>query len=233
MRFAVLATDFDGTIACEGVVAPPTVDALRRAKSAGLQLILVTGRGRELTSLFNTFADTAVFDVIVAENGAVLYRPDSAKVERLADPPPPALIDALTKENVPFSAGHSVVAAVEPYGPQIHAAIRALDLAWEVIPNKDALMALPIGVSKASGLLHALRTLSLETTRTVGVGDAENDVALLQVCELAAAVNNALPSVKRIADVVTVADNGEGAVELIDRLLAGELDTLPARPSVN
>ena len=227
MRFAALATDFDGTIACEGVVAPATVDALRRAKGAGLRLLLVTGR--ELASLFNTFADSAVFDLIVAENGAVLYRPDAARVEPLAAPPPPALLEALTRQHVPFSVGHSIVATVEPYGPQILGAIRALDLAWEVIPNKDALMALPVGVSKASGLLHALRTLSIETTRTAAVGDAENDVALLQVCGLAAAVNNALPSLKQIADVVTAAENGHGTVELIDRLLAGEFDALPVR----
>ena len=229
MRFAALATDFDGTIAHEGVVEPSTVEALRRAKAAGLQLLLVTGR--ELSSLFNTFAETAVFDLVVAENGAVLYRPDSTKVERLAAPPPPALIEALTTANVPFSVGHSIVATVEPYGPQILGAIRALDLAWEVIPNKEALMALPVGVTKASGLLHALRMLSLETTRTVGVGDAENDLALLQVCGLAVAVNNALPSVKRIAHVVTSEENGKGVVELIDRLLAGDLDSLPAPAS--
>jgi hydroxymethylpyrimidine pyrophosphatase-like HAD family hydrolase len=225
VKFAALATDFDGTIACEGVVEPATVDALRRAKAAGMQLLLVTGR--ELASLFNTFADTAVFDVIVAENGAVLYRPDSARVEPLAGPPPPALLEALTRDKVPFSVGHSIVATVEPYGPEILGAIRALDLAWEVIPNKDALMALPAGVTKASGLLHALRTLSIETTRTVGVGDAENDLALLQVCGLAVAVNNGIPSVKRIAHVITTEENGKGTAELIDRLLAGELDTLP------
>ena len=226
MKYAALATDFDGTLAYEGVVAPPTVDALRRARSAGLRLLLVTGR--ELASLFNTFADTAVFDLIVAENGAVLYVPETGKVESIAAPPPPALIEALTNEKVPFSVGHSIVATVELYGQQLHAAIKALDLAWEVIPNKDALMALPVGVTKASGLLQALGTLTLQTTQTVAVGDAENDLALLQVCGLAVAVNNALPSVKRIAHVVTTEDNGQGIVELIDRLLAGDLDRLPA-----
>ena len=222
MTFAALATDFDGTIAREGVVAPSTVEALLRAKAAGLTLLLVTGR--ELPSLFNTFADTAIFDVVVAENGAVLYRPDSAKVEPLAAAPPPALVEALTKQNVPFSVGHSIVATVQPYGPQILEAIRALDLAWEVIPNKEALMALPVGVTKASGLLHALRMLSLETTRTVGVGDAENDQALLQVCGLAVAVNNALPSLKRIAHIVTQADGGAGVEELIARLISGDIE---------
>ena len=195
MRFAALATDFDGTIAHEGVVEPSTVEALRRAKAAGLQLLLVTGR--ELASLFNTFAETAVFDLIVAENGAVLYRPDSGKVEQLAAPPPPALIEALTKENVPFSVGHSIVATVEAYGPQLYGAIRALDLAWEVIPNKDALMALPTATASPH-------------TRS-----------------------SALPSLKRLAHVVTTNDNGQGTIELIDALVTGAIGNLrPTGPEV-
>jgi hydroxymethylpyrimidine pyrophosphatase-like HAD family hydrolase len=91
----------------------------------------------------------------------------------------------------------------------------------------------PDGVSKASGLLHALRTLSIETTRTVGVGDADNDDALLRVCGLAVAVGNALPSLKRIADVVTANDNGQGTIELIDALVTGAIGNLsPTGPEV-
>lgn len=224
MKFAALATDFDGTIADAGVVAPETVHALRRARSGGLRLVLVTGR--ELASLFNTFADTAVFDLIVAENGAVVYEPGSGTIDHLAAPVPPALVEALTKQNVPFSVGHSIVATMEPHCSQMLDALQALDLPWQVIPNKDALMAVPAGVSKASGLLHALAALSIEPARTVGVGDAENDLALLQACGLAVAVNNALPPVQHIADLVTAGDGGEGIIELIGQLLAGELDGL-------
>ena len=224
MRFAALATDFDGTLAYEGVVAPPTVDALRRAKAAGLSLLLVTGR--ELASLFNTFADSAVFDLIVAENGALLHAPQAGTIQQLAASAPPALIEALTKRNVPISVGHSIVATVEPHGASMLEAIRALHLPWEVIPNKESLMALPAGVSKATGLHAALESMSIHPSRTVAVGDAENDLALLTACGLAVAVQNALPAVKHIAHFVTGAENGEGVVELVDRLLAGEFDAL-------
>lgn len=230
MRFTAIATDFDGTIACEGVVAAETAAALKRAKSAGLRLMLVTGR--ELPSLFNTFSGSAVFDVVIAENGAVSYRPDSGTIERLAAAPPPALVERLTRENVPISVGHSIVATLQPYAAQLHGAIRALDLAWNVIPNKDALMALPVGVTKASGLIHALECLALDARQTVGIGDAENDHALLQVCGLAVAVHNALPSLKRRADVVTTEESGAGVVELIEQLLAGQLDRFAAPETV-
>ena len=43
------------------------------------------------------------------------------------------------------------------------------------------------------------------------------------MCGLKVAVSNALPALKELADVVTVAARGEGVIELIDGLLAGTL----------
>jgi hydroxymethylpyrimidine pyrophosphatase-like HAD family hydrolase len=224
MRFDALATDYDGTIAHDGVVDEATVAALQRGRDAGLRLILVTGR--ELTDLFNTFAHSALFDRIVAENGAVLYEPATKAVDIVAEPPPPALVERLTKENVPLSVGHSIVATVEPYEHQVLAAIRDLGLEWHVIFNKGSVMALPADVTKATGLAPALAALGLRPARTIGVGDAENDQAFLRACGLAVAVANALPSVKEMADLVTEGARGAGVIELLERALAGELDAL-------
>ena len=222
MIFEALATDFDGTLAHDGVVAESTIEALARAREAGLRLIMVTGR--ELSDLFNTFAHSAMFDRIVAENGAVLYDPAAQAVEVLAPGPPPALIERLTREQVPMSVGHSILATVEPHEHQVLSAIRDLELEWHVIFNKGSVMALPADVTKATGLAPALAALGIPLARTVGVGDAENDQAMLRACCVAVAVANALPSVKEIAHVVTAGARGYGVEELIGRMLAGELD---------
>lgn len=224
MRYQLLATDYDGTIAFDGKVDEATVEALRHAKGNGLRLVLVTGR--ELTDLFNTFEHSILFDRIVAENGAVLYDPATKAVELISSPPPPALVEALERQSVPLSIGHSIVATVEPYEHQVLAAIRHLRLEWHVIFNKGSVMALPADVTKATGLAPALAALQISADRTVGVGDAENDQAFLRMCGLAVAVDNALPIVKAAADVVTAGARGDGVIELIARLLAGEFDTL-------
>ena len=44
MRYLALATDYDGTIAHDGRVDGPTVDALRRLRASGRRLVMVTGR---------------------------------------------------------------------------------------------------------------------------------------------------------------------------------------------
>jgi len=227
MKFAALATDYDGTIAHDGIVDQPTVDALGRARRAGLRLIMVTGR--ELTDLFNTFEHTGMFDRIVAENGAVLYEPATKAVDVLGQAPPPELLERLSNEYVPLSVGHSIVATVEPHEHQVLSAIHDLCLEWHVIFNKGSVMALPADVTKATGLAPALAALGLSAEATVGVGDAENDQAFLRACGLAVAVANALDSVKQMADVVTAAARGAGVTELIDRLIAGELDDLEPR----
>ena len=224
MRYHLLATDYDGTIAFDGKVDEPTVEALRHAKGKGLRLVMVTGR--ELTDLFNTFEHSILFDRIVAENGAVLYDPATKAVELISSPPPPALVEALERQSVPLSIGHSIIATVEPYEHQVLAAIRDLGLEWHVIFNKGSVMALPSDVTKATGLAPALAALQISADRTVGVGDAENDQAFLRMCGLAVAVDNALPIVKKAADVVTAGARGDGVIELIARLLAGEFDTL-------
>ncbi|WP_242040654.1 HAD-IIB family hydrolase [Coleofasciculus sp. FACHB-1120] len=96
-----------------------------------------------------------------------------------------------------------------------------LDL--QVILNKDAVMVMPSGINKASGLSVALSELGLSPHNTVGVGDAENDRALLNLCECGVAVANALPMLKEVADFVTKGDRGAGVIELIDQMLASDL----------
>jgi hydroxymethylpyrimidine pyrophosphatase-like HAD family hydrolase len=49
MHYLALATDYDGTIADDGVVDKPTLTALERLGGSARRLILVTGR--ELTDL--------------------------------------------------------------------------------------------------------------------------------------------------------------------------------------
>ena len=228
MKYQVLATDYDGTLAFEGRVDPVTVDALFRAREIGARLILVTGR--ELVDLFNTFDGVDLFHRVVAENGAVVYDPSTRQIDTLSSGPPAALVERLNRDNVPFSAGHSVVATVEPHEQAVIAAIHELKLDWHIVFNKGSVMALPSDVTKVTGLRVALDALDRSADHTIAVGDAENDLVFLRYCGLAAAVANALPTVKAIADVVTEGARGAGVVELTARWLNGDVDTISRNP---
>jgi hydroxymethylpyrimidine pyrophosphatase-like HAD family hydrolase len=229
MRYKALATDYDGTLAFDGRVDDATLAALDQARAAGIRLIMVTGR--ELSDLANTFPHGALFDRIVAENGAVLYEPASQTMRTLAPPPPPALLEELARHSVPISVGHSIVATVEPHEHVMLTAIRELGVEWHVIFNKGCVMALPADVTKATGLAPALKELGITAAETVGVGDAENDQAFLRMCGLAVAVDNALLAVKDAADLVTAHARGAGVIELIQRLVSGDLDAIEPDPA--
>jgi hydroxymethylpyrimidine pyrophosphatase-like HAD family hydrolase len=221
MRYLALATDYDGTIAHDGVVDDATLDALRRLKASGRRLVMVTGR--ELPDLLTVFPHCGLFDRLVVENGAMIHDPATGQTRVIAPAPPPALLAELDRRGVPYSAGSSIVATVEPHQHAVLAAIRDLGLEWHVIFNKGSVMALPTGVTKATGLAPALDELGVTAGQTVGVGDAENDHAFLRLCGVSVAVANALPAVKAAADLVTAGARGAGVTELIDRLLADDL----------
>ena len=234
VRFKALATDYDGTLADDGKVSLDTLAALRRARKAGRKLLLVTGR--ELDDLMATFAEVDAFDVIVAENGALLYTPcpRPPRERPLAAPPPPEFERTLIERGVgPISSGRIIVATWEPHQQVVLDTIRDLGLELEVIFNKGAVMVLPSGVNKASGLRAALVDLGIDPSQVVGVGDGENDHSLLAASGLGVAVANAVPALKKRADLVMRQPRGAGVVELIDHMLADDLaDARRARPEV-
>jgi HAD superfamily hydrolase (TIGR01484 family) len=222
MRYLVLAADYDGTLATHGHVEEATVEALRKLRETGRKLVLVTGR--ELHDLCEVFPHLECFARVVAENGALVYRPQTREERALAAAPSEQFVTALKQRGVePLSVGRVIVATREPHEQAVLDAIRELGLELHAIFNKGAVMVLPAGVSKATGLAAALDEMGVSPHNVVGVGDAENDHAFLELCACSAAVANALPALKERADLVTSRTHGAGVVEVIERLIANDL----------
>lgn len=216
--YEVLATDYDGTLAHHGVVSRETLAAVARLRASGKKLVLVTGR--ELEELKQVFPEIGVCDLVVAENGALLYWPNTGQMKLLGEPAPLAFVERLRARGVPIAVGRVIVATVEPHEIAVLQTIKEMELELEMIFNKGAVMILPTGLNKATGLREGLSRIGLSTRYTIGVGDAENDHAFLRICGCGIAVANALPALKSRADFVTTRPHGEGITELIDQLLA-------------
>lgn len=134
MYVLVLATDYDGTLAEDGVVSDATYAALERLKQTGRKLIMVTGR--ELADLERVFPALDIFDRVVAENGALIYTPASKKERLLAPAPPAEFVDRLKRRGVaPLSVGRCVVATWEPQETAVLSEIKELGLELEIIFN--------------------------------------------------------------------------------------------------
>lgn len=234
MRYLALAFDYDGTLAHDGRVADSTVAALERAAKTGRRLLLVTGR--ELDDLQRVFSRLDLFERVVAENGGLLYRPDTRDRVPLGPPPPEELVRRLRDQDVrPLGVGDVMVATRQPHDGAVLEAIRELGLELQVIFNKGAVMVLPSGINKASGLVAALDELGLSRHNVLGVGDAENDHAFLDACECSVAVANALPALKERCDIVTEGSRGAGVEEIVERVVEsdpGDLGDGPPRHHV-
>jgi hydroxymethylpyrimidine pyrophosphatase-like HAD family hydrolase len=228
MRFQILATDYDGTLADQGRVGEDVLNKLKEFQVSGRRKVLVTGR--EMKDLIGVFPEYKVFDFIVAENGAVIHETATGKEELLGPEPAPSFVRSLEERGVyPISVGKVIIATWEPHEQAVLEVIKASGSERQVIFNKGAVMILPPGINKATGLRHLLRRLHLSLHNTVGVGDAENDGALLQSAECAVAVKNALPGLKGIADLVTENAHGEGVMELMDKIITTDLAELDGK----
>ena len=86
MLYHALAVDYDGTLATDGVVDDETIEALHRLRESGRKIVLVTGRIIE--QLLHVFPQIGLCNLVVADNGAVLFDPETDEVTALADPPP-------------------------------------------------------------------------------------------------------------------------------------------------
>src|SRR3954454_11962062 len=91
--YQALATDYDGTLAHHGTVSAETLAAVERLRASGKKLVLVTGR--ELEELKGVFPEIGLCDLVIAENGALLYWPATGQMKLLAEPAPAKFSQAL------------------------------------------------------------------------------------------------------------------------------------------
>ena len=218
MPIEAIASDYDETLACSGRVDQSTLIALACARKANHKLLLVTGR--ELGSLQSVFPELNTFDLIVAENGAVLYDPSTAREKVLCPPASQSLFAELQRRRVrPLWAGRCIIGTVRNHTKVVQDTMCELGLKLHMALNRQSLMVLPAGVDKGTGLEAALRELGLVKEAVMGIGDAENDLAFLRLCGISAAVANATDDLKSQVRLVTTAACGAGVVEVINKVI--------------
>ncbi len=200
VNLRVLAVDFDGTIAFGDTLHPDAAEAIRAARAAGVIVILATGR--ILSDLDSLLPRNSPFDVIVAENGAVLRFPGQPTAVLLGRSPDPRFLAGLTHRGIHHRSGDCVVEADAAAAPGVLDAIREHDLPLGITFNRGRLMALPLGVTKGSGLSEALWRLRASGHSALAIGDGENDHPLFDACEFGAAVEWGSDTLKQAAEVV-------------------------------
>ncbi|MGJ3241117.1 MAG: HAD family hydrolase [Anaerolineae bacterium] len=86
---------------------------------------------------------------------------------------------------------------------------------------------LPKGANKGQGVKALLRQLGANPENVMGIGDAENDVEMLQAVGFAVAVANAAEATKAVADEIVSSNNEDGVAEAIERFVLPDEPTPP------
>jgi hypothetical protein len=216
MKLAAIALDFDGTTAVNDAFDPSVRAAVGEVRRLGIYVLLVTGR--RLPDLIRVAGDLSCFDVVVGENGAVLYFPSSDRHVRLGRPPTAVVVDELRRRGVAIDVGDSVIEADAGAALKIVEVIRALEQPLVLAFNRSRLMVLPQAIGKSTGLRRALFALRVSIHNTIGVGDAENDHDLLDACEVGVAVSWGSAPLRAVADEIIVGTGPPAVADYIRRV---------------
>ena len=83
---------------------------------------------------------------------------------------------------------------------------------------------LPKGVNKGAALAPLAKSLGVDMSRTVAVGDYNNDIEMIRKAAIGYAVANASDETKAIADRITVSNEEHAIAKIIEDLANGALE---------
>jgi HAD superfamily hydrolase (TIGR01484 family) len=232
----VLAFDVDDTVTRGGKLETVALDAMYRARDAGLVLVAATGRP---IGWAEVFVATWPVAAAIGENGAgvclpfepaaLVLAPETARARREAAIalvrgafPTIALAadDALRRVDVAFDIGERQVVA-EPVIDALRAALESAS--FLTTRSSVHVHAMPAAYDKATGIERAVALLGHASDEVAFVGDSPNDAAAFARFPVSCGVANVRDHEMRIPTLpryVTRGDRGQGFAELVDALIA-------------
>src|SRR5512146_1068754 len=221
----VMAFDFDGTLAVNGTVPSEVEKALEQCRASGHVLFLVTGRRFETVTLGHL---GTLFDGIVWENGAVLAHAASGETYLPFGQLDARLLKAIEEAGIPFDRGLAIAATWTPYDQVLWRILSSQGSTTSIEYNKGAVMVLPPGATKGSGLERLLALCGLSPRNLAAFGAAENESSMLTLAEVAVTVADAVPAVIGTSDVLATQPGPQGVLEVLKKYpLGGKFLDIP------
>jgi hypothetical protein len=88
--------------------------------------------------------------------------------------------------------------------------VQALEEMLEVMPN---------GISKGTAFRFLVDDIGLRQAETMAIGNAENDIEMIEAAGIGVAVENSMDSLKAVADVIVPSNDDDGVAVAIDRFV--------------
>jgi HAD superfamily hydrolase (TIGR01484 family) len=220
-----IITDLDRTLTDEP--GKPEFDAadydeelfkeLESLKENDIDIFLATGRNiNYVKKLCDRFK---IWRAVVAENGAMLYMPDSKKVITIDTEYMKKAREIVKKMDLKGCVVGDVLISIKAKDEEkVREALGELCKNLNFVLNVDEIMILPLNVDKGLGLRMAMQYLNIDMEKTISIGDGENDVDMFLNPGFKIALANAKPKLKKIANQVLTKPSTKGVREVIKRL---------------
>ncbi|RLG23351.1 hypothetical protein DRN77_04725 [Methanosarcinales archaeon] len=157
-------------------------------------------------------------DVIIAENGAVIYDPANGTKILLGEG-----LEELRSAfaDADYVNVEEVIAATTiDHLEDVKAIIRRNDLSVDIELNRNDVMIMPKGINKGSGVAKAAEINGIRREHLACIGDAENDLRMFAVAGIRVAVANAVEDLKNEADIICNEPYGDGVKEFVESLVS-------------
>lgn len=222
----------------DGCIVPPRghlwdLDGLARlARGVHARTIPLTlCSGRPATFMEALARQLTITSHLICENGTLLFHPGTKRgirhpaiaAEFFQDRPQIARVLETIVEGTPamIELGKDVMFSINSPNPEIFGSLievirDALKHApVNVLFSGRSIEVLPLGVTKAEGLELWLELEDVAHQQTLSIGDADNDLEVLQAAHRAAAPANCTENVRKIADYVSPEPMVAGVLDII------------------
>jgi Cof subfamily protein (haloacid dehalogenase superfamily) len=190
----------------------------------------------EVSRRIITFAEDRGFDVAAYSGQRILARVISPAAKELNEQyhePMPEAVGPL--HNLLNGTPINKLLVIRPNDPR---KIRALrwQLSMQINPKEarmtqalpDMLEILPPNISKGGALKQLLKDLIIKPEEVMAIGDAENDLEMIQLVGIGVAVGNAVSKLKEAADYVVASNDEDGVAEAIERFALKKEEVSPS-----
>lgn len=178
-----------------------------------------------------TFAEDRGFRMALYSRDRILVREDDQRIKELTvnyHEPPAEHVGALQNvvDKLPinkllavrYGDGRGITALRWQLSMQLQNRVRLLQAGIA-----DMLEILPPNGSKGAGVKQLIKEMGIPASAVMAIGDAENDIEMLQLAGISVAMGNASDHVKSAAKHVVASNDDDGVAEAIERfVLAAE-----------
>lgn len=215
-KIEAIACDYDRTLTDESLVlSENAVISLKNARKNGIKVFLASGR--RLPFLVDTNERYDFVDLIIAENGAVIYDPANGTTIFLGEG-----LEELRSAFVDVdyvNVEEVIVATTIDHLDDVKEIIRINELSVDIELNRNDVMIMPKGINKGSGVAKAAEIHGIRREHLACIGDAENDLRMFAVAGIRVAVANAVKGLKNEADIICNEPYGDGVKEFVEGLM--------------